>query len=277
MSGLVDVGGGELGLLVEASGSTEVKVAFMNVGRWYLATHEYLEWYARGGVGVAFVGECWVERRDGWGTQSHPDYVRLGSVSVAHRVACFVLRSPVDVCRLMECAYRFVCVEVGGVRLGGVYRHCGESVHGMEQWLEGIREVVGGRRWVLLGDWNAHHRAWSLDGRSGPSGRVLKRWMEDRGTRLGKGEGNTFEYTHGGGTVASRIDFVVEGGGAHLGPLEVVWGLSDHSAISRVVQVAELVGVVHVREAVDWLAVELTVVEEDEGWYGDLAGDTAYE
>ena len=42
MLGLVDVGGAEVGLMVEASGLREVKVAFMNVGREYVATHEYL-------------------------------------------------------------------------------------------------------------------------------------------------------------------------------------------------------------------------------------------
>ena len=119
MSGLVDVSGGEVGLLVEASGLAGVKVAFMNLGRGCVATHEYLKWCARGGVRVAFVGECWVEWRGGQATQSHPDYVRLASVSVAHRVACFILRSLVDVCRLVECTHRFVCVEVRGVRLGG--------------------------------------------------------------------------------------------------------------------------------------------------------------
>ena len=38
--------------------------------------------------------------------------------------------------------------------------------------------------------------------------------------RLVKGEGNMFERSRGGVTVASRIDFAVEGGGASLGPLE---------------------------------------------------------
>ena len=93
----------------------------------------------------------------------------------------------------------------------------------------------------------------------------MKSWMEKWGARLVKGEGNTVERTRGGGTVASRIDFAVVGGGAHLGPLEVVWGLSDYSVIGGVVQVAELVGVVKTREAVNWEAVELTVTEEDEG------------
>ena len=151
----------------------EVRVAYMNVGQSCDATYEFLESCAQKDVGVAFVGECWVERKGGRGTQSHLDFVRLGSVSAAHRVACFVLRSLVGVCRLVECAHQFVCVEIGGVRVGGSYGRCGEQVHDMERWLEGIREVVGVGRWVLLGDWNAHHPAWSLDGRSGPSGRVL--------------------------------------------------------------------------------------------------------
>ena len=36
---------------------------YMNVGRGVDATHEYLERCARGGVAIAFVGECWVERK----------------------------------------------------------------------------------------------------------------------------------------------------------------------------------------------------------------------
>ena len=80
--------------------SREVRVAFMNVGRSCNGTHEFLESCARKSVGVAFVGECWVERAGGRGTQLHPDFVRLGSVSAAHRVACFVLRALLDMCRL---------------------------------------------------------------------------------------------------------------------------------------------------------------------------------
>ena len=83
-----------------------------------------------------------MERKGGGGTQSHPDYMRLGSVSVAHKVTCFVLRSLVDMCRLMECANRVMCVEIGGVWIGGVYGRCSERVHDMKRWLEGIREVV---------------------------------------------------------------------------------------------------------------------------------------
>ena len=71
---------------------------------------------------------------------------------MAQRVACFILRSLVDASRLVESAHRFVCVEIGGVRCGGMYENCGECVHDMERWLKGIREVVGTGRWVLLKD-----------------------------------------------------------------------------------------------------------------------------
>ena len=89
----------------------EVRVAYMNVGRGCVATHEFLEGCAWTGVGVTFVGEYLVER-GGRSTQSYLDFVRLGSVSAAHRVACFVLRSLVDLCRLVKYAHRFVCMEV---------------------------------------------------------------------------------------------------------------------------------------------------------------------
>ena len=102
-----------------SSGMKEVKVAYMNVGRGCDATHEFLEWCAHEGVGVAFVGECWLEHKEGRGTQSHPDFVPLGGISVAQRVACFVLWTLLDVCRLVGCAHCFVCMELGGVRIGG--------------------------------------------------------------------------------------------------------------------------------------------------------------
>ena len=178
---------------------------------------------------------------------------------------------------MVECAHRFMCVEIGSVRIGGVYRRCGERVHDMERWLEAMQEVVGVGRWVLLRDWNAHHRVWSLDGRSGPNGTVLNRWMEERGARLVKGEGNTFECTRGGKEVASWIDFAVEGCRASLGSLKGDWGLSDHSMLGGVVRVNSLIEVVDTREVVDWAAVALTVAGEEEGWYEGLTGGSAYE
>ena len=59
--------------------------------------------------------------------------------------------------------------------------------------------------------------------------------------------------------------------------MEGDWGLSDHSMIGKIVWVDALVGVVDTWEAVDWDAVALTVADEGERWYWDLAGKSAYE
>lgn len=137
--------------------------------------HEYLERCARGGGAIAFVRACRVERKSHRGPQSHPAYVRLGSVSGGAKVACHVRRDLADFCSLTSCANRFVCVELRGVRFGGVYGKFGNSVHGMARWLETIHSNVGNGGWVLIGNWNTHHTQWSLDGRSNPVGRVLEK------------------------------------------------------------------------------------------------------
>ena len=61
----------------------------------------------------------------------------------------------------------------------------------------------------MLGDWNAHHHTWSLVGRSGPGGRVLAQWVQERGPEVHFGEEGTFERRRRGGVVQSRIDFIV--------------------------------------------------------------------
>ena len=134
-----------------------VRVIYMNAGKGVNATHEYLERCARGGVGIAFVGECWVERKSDKGTESHPDYVRLGTVSGGAKVAYHVSRSVADCCSLVSYTNRFVCVNLGSVRFGEVYSKCGASVHEMSGWLESIQGSIVGGWWILIGDWNAHH------------------------------------------------------------------------------------------------------------------------
>ena len=133
-------------------GDGGVRVMYMNVGKEVDATHEYSERCARGGVEIAFVGECWGERKSNKGTQSHPDFVRLGSVSGGAKVACHVRRTVADYCSLVCCENRFVYVELGGVRFRGVYSKYGASVHEMTGWLESIRGSIGDGRWVLIGD-----------------------------------------------------------------------------------------------------------------------------
>ena len=158
-----------------------LSVAYMNVGRGCVATHVFLESCARKEVGICFVGECWVVLA-GSGTQSHPDYVMLGNAGKGTKVVVFVRRDLVDAVQLVAATARAVVVEVGGCRVGGVYGKCGVSVHAMENWLGALEGWIGGGDWVLLGDWNAHHHTWSLDGKSGPRGRVLAEWVLERGT-----------------------------------------------------------------------------------------------
>ena len=173
-----------------------------------MATHVFLESCARKEVGICFVGECWVALA-GSGTQSHPDYVMLGNASKGTKVVVFVKRDLVDAVRLVAATARAVVVEVGGCRVGGVYGKCGVGVHAMENWLGTLEGWVGGGDWVLLGDWNAHHHTWSLDGKSGPGGRVLAEWVLERGAEVHFGEGGTFERRRGRKVVQSWIDFVI--------------------------------------------------------------------
>ena len=87
-----------------------------------------------------------------------------------------------------------------------MYGRCSKHVHDMERWLVSIHEVVGVGRWILLRDWNAHHRPWSLKGRSGLSGGVLQSWMQERGAELVKGGENTFKCTcRGVSSLSNRL------------------------------------------------------------------------
>ena len=153
-----------------------ITAAYMNVGRECVATHVFLESRAKKGVGICFVGECWVAR-SGSGTQSHPDYVILGHATKGTMVVSFVRKDLVDRVELVVATARAVVVEVGSCRVGGVYGQCGIGVDAMKDWLDSMTGWIGGGDWGLLGDWNAHCHTWSLDGRSGPRVRVLAEWV----------------------------------------------------------------------------------------------------
>ena len=175
-----------------------LSVACMNVGRGCVATHAFLESCARKEVGLCFVGECWVALA-GSGTQSHPEYVMLGSASRGTKVVVFVRKDLVDGVSLVAATVRVVVVEVGGCRIGRVYGKCGVGVHTIGDWLFSLEGWIGGGDWVLLGDWNAHHHTWSQDGRSGPGGRVLPEWVLKRSAEIHFGEG---EHSRGDEVVA---------------------------------------------------------------------------
>ena len=161
--------------------------------------------------------------------------------------------------------------------MGGVYSKCGVRVHEMLHWLDRVQALVGNGRWLLIGDWNAHHEEWSLDGRLDPVGRVLEEWQASRGARILRSRSHTFERRRGEGVVVSRIAFALAGGGAECWGLTSGWGLSDHSAIGCAVAVDDMEVVEGCRDAVDCGKVQLTVAGESEVWYGELVEVTAYD
>ena len=120
---------------------------------------------------------------------------------------------------------------------------------------------------MLVGDWNAHHSLWSVDGSSSSRGRVLAEWVQEKGAELRFGQGYTFTRRRGGGVVQSRIDFAVLGGGALCGEISYEDGLSDHKWVGGRVR-CEVEGPLQVqREVIDWDMVEITVGDgSDDSW-----------
>lgn len=175
-------------------------------------------------------------------TQSHSDYVILGSATKGTKVVALVRRDLVDSVELVVTTARAVVVVVVGCRIGGVYGKCGIGVHAMQDWLGLLAGWNRGGDWVFLGDWNTHHHTWSLDGRSGPGGRVLAEWVQEQGVEIHFGEGGTFERRNGGGVVQSSIDFVVSSPDSSWTSEDGDLLLSNHSSIEGSLVVGEIGG-----------------------------------
>ena len=110
-----------------------------------------------------------------------------------------------------------------------------------------------------MGDWNAHHSLWSVDGSSSSRGRVLAEWIEEKGADVRFGQGYTFSRRRAGGMVQSRIDFAVLGGGTLCGRITNEDGLSDHKWIGGRIR-CEFDGPPSVRrEVVDWDVVTAAI------------------
>ena len=109
-----------------------------------MVTHVFLESCALKGVGICFVGECWVALT-GCGTQSHPDCVMLGNAGRGTKVVVLFRRDLVKGVRLVATSAWAVVVEVGVCRVRGVYGKCGVGVDAMEDWL-GVTRHPDARR-----------------------------------------------------------------------------------------------------------------------------------
>ena len=209
-------------------------------------------------------------------TQSHSDYVILGSATKGTKVVAFVRRDLVDSVELVVTTARAVVVVVVGCRIGGVYGKCGIGVHAMQDWLGLLAGWNRGGDWVFLGDWNTHHHTWSLDGRSGPGGRVLTEWVQEQGAEIHFVEGGTFETRRRGSIVQSRIDFVITLPNGGWTSQDEDWLLWDHVSIGESLCVGVLERV-DGREVIDWDKLAATLADKDKGWYDGLVGDTVYD
>lgn len=104
----------------------------MHVGRGCVSRHVFLESCARKGIGICFIGECWVVLARS-GTQSRLDYVMLESTCRGTQVVVLMRRDLVDGVALVMASPRVVVVGVGSCRVGNVYVQCGTGVHAMRE------------------------------------------------------------------------------------------------------------------------------------------------
>lgn len=235
----------------------------MNVGRGCVATYVFLEVCARRKVGVCFLGKYWVGRTRS-GTLSHPDYIMLGSANKGMKVVVFVSRDLGNGVELAVAIRHVVIVKVGGCKVGGVYGKYGIGVHAMKDWLGSMMGWIGGGDWVLLGDWNGYHHTWSLDGSSGPGGRVFAEWVQEHGVEVYFGDGGTFEQRRGGDVVPTRTDFEVLSPDCSWTSEDGNCFLSVHACIRGSLVVGELERV-DKRQVVEWDRLPVILADEDEG------------
>ena len=66
-----------------------VQVAYQNVAGGPENTYAFLEWCRKKEVGIAFVGEAWIEK-GGRGTQTYPSFVLMTTAKKGRRVMAYV-------------------------------------------------------------------------------------------------------------------------------------------------------------------------------------------
>ena len=76
--------------------------------------------------------------------------------------------------------------------------------------------------------------------------------------------------------VQSQIDFAVASPDSGWTDEDADWLMSDHPSIGGLLVIGEVKRTVG-REVVDWDRLATTLADEDEGWYGDLVGETVYD
>ena len=57
-----------------------------------------------------------------------------------------------------------IWINIGGVKIGGVYRKRDEGTKDIQKWVTVTEEIARIEKRLAIRDWNSHHSKWSLNG-----------------------------------------------------------------------------------------------------------------
>ena len=221
--------------------------------------HGFLERCHARGVHIVFVGQCGINK-DGNGTNTHVAYTMGTRVQKGRQVTVYWKKELDDLVWVVMEADRVMAIEIDGKRIFGVYGKTGSSPAEYLHWLETVGRKNRNRDGILVGDWNAHHRAWGEEDRENGRGRTLQEWTTEEGYELVDISGPTWERTDGEGQRHSRIDLVFTKGTSMWDHPETEKLTSDHWALFAYMELEIGIGE-QVRKVVDWAKDEDTIEE----------------
>ena len=149
----------------------------MNAGGSGDRCHEFLEWCRGEGAGVDFAGEAAAYR--GGGTTTKAGYNIVSRWGKGQRVVAYVAAEWEEKVELEHQEERLVILQMGDTYIAGVYRDLKAERKGYRKWLKQVRRRLVRREGVIMGDWNAHHKAWADKGNTlvqDRRGEELRRW-----------------------------------------------------------------------------------------------------
>ena len=228
-----------------------VKVACENVAGGLENTNAFLEWCQQKEIGIAFVGEAWIEKKSR-GTQTQPSFVLMTTAKEGRRVITYARKGMEEVVDAVKEEDNLIILqEKQKKKIGGVYVN--GRWHG-EKWKECLEklEMEMGREGSILVDGNAHSHYWNAKREEDARGKTMVEWIVGRGCTLREGDcGPMWKRTREGRRESSRIDFVSFKGSTEWSPISTTKLLSDHWAIHGEWEV-DLTKKVEERVAVDW-------------------------
>ena len=140
------------------------------------------------------------------GTQLHDAFTLGAGERKEDLVVGYWRKSIAHNVKVLQIGKKEIWIEMGGIKIAGVYRKGEEGVTDIQEWIASCEEIgkVGPR--LTIGDWNAHHSSWAMTPTTtNTRGRYLAEGMQHMGLQLAGGPKTpTFKR----GTHESRIDLV---------------------------------------------------------------------